>query len=288
VLIGAVVPTGELTTPDEIRAYALGVESLGFAHVSIYDHVLGADRSSRPEWRGPYDASDAFHDPFVLFGFMAAMTHRLEFATCVVVLPQRQTAIVAKQAAELAILSGNRFRLGVGIGWNRLEYEGLGMPWARRGARLEEQLMLLRQLWSQRSVEFHGEFDRVDRMGLNPRPHAQIPLWLGGDTMRTFDRIARVGDGWMSRAYRAEDAHSGIKQIRRLAKQHHRDPASLGFEGRVDVTRFGGDIARCVLEARNWQRVGATHVTFATQGGGSPRADDHLAVLRDLSSSLDF
>ena len=178
--LGALLPQNEIgRDPGAIRAYAQGIEECGYGHLTCYEHVLGACVSTRPDWTGPYTSEDAFHEPFLLFAYLAAVTEKLQFATCILVLPQRQTALVAKQAAELAVLSGNRFWMGVGAGWNQVEFEALGVPWPRRGARLEEQIMVLRRLWTEPCVQFSGEFHKIPNAGINPRPAEPIPIWMG-------------------------------------------------------------------------------------------------------------
>jgi len=196
--IGAVLPHHEIgTDPGAIRAYAEGLEALGITHLLIYDHVLGADRDRPGGFTGPYDKDVAFHEPFAVLSFIAAVTSTIELTTAVLILPQRQTVLVAKQAAELALLSGGRFRLGVGIGWNRVEYDALNVPFARRGRRQAEQVDLLRRLWTEDSFSYEGEFHTVDQAGINPRPAELVPIWFGGRAPALLERCARVGDGWV-------------------------------------------------------------------------------------------
>ena len=195
--LGIVFPHHEIgTDPGAVKAYAEGAEALGAEHMLIYDHVLGADPDRPGGWSGPYDKDVAFHEPFTVFAFMAAVTTRIEFATSVLILPQRQTALVAKQAAELAILSGNRFRLGIGSGWNEVEYEALGVPFAARGRRQAEQVELLRQLWASDSLTYGGRFHTVTQASILPRPSAPIPIWFGGGAAALLERCATIGEGW--------------------------------------------------------------------------------------------
>jgi probable F420-dependent oxidoreductase len=278
--IGALFPTGEIgTDAGAIRAYAQGVEGLGYAHVTTYEHVLGAGVANRPQWQGPYTSANPFHEPLVLYAFLAGVTSSLEFGTCVLVGPQRQTALLAKQSAELAILSGNRFRLGIGLGWNRVEYEALGVPWEGRGRRLNEQIALLRQLWSEDVVDFHGDFHTVDEAGINPLPTKSIPIWLGGDSQKTLERVARVCDGWMAPAFTAADAEAGIGVLRKLAAGYGRD---VGIDGRVVLAFLGDDRDVWAREAAHWHELGATHLTFTSHGLGCATVDDHLRVLQEL------
>src|SRR4051794_1803098 len=197
--IGVVFPQVDIgADAGAIRAYAAAVSGAGFDHILAYDHVLGADRAAHPDWTGPYDATHTFHEPFALFGFLAGICD-LELVTGVIILPQRQTVLVAKQAAEVDVLTEGRFRLGVGIGWNAVEYEALGLDFRNRAARYEEQVELLRLLWTEDSVTFEGRYHKVDHAGLLPRPVQQpIPLWMGGGLApATLDRIGRLADGWI-------------------------------------------------------------------------------------------
>src|SRR5580704_7075363 len=196
--VGAVFPQTEIGgDPADVRRWATTVEDLGYDHILAYDHVLGAGTDTRPGWQG-YTSETLFHEVFVLYGYLAAVTSRVELVTGVLILPQRQTALVAKQAAEVDVLSGGRLRLGIGIGWNSVEYEVLGPSFQDRGVRSEEQIALLRELWSTPVVTRASRWHRVDSAGINPRPAAgMIPVWLGGSADQTLRRVARIGDGWL-------------------------------------------------------------------------------------------
>src|SRR5437879_3070030 len=218
--VGAVFPQLEIgTDPDVIARYARTVEELGYDHLVIFDHVLGADANRPGGWTGAYDHRSMFHEPLVLFGYLAAITTRLGLATAVLVLPQRQTALVAKQAAEVDILSRGRLILGVGIGWHQVEYEALGMSITNPGRRIEEQSALLRALWTQEVVEFKGRWHRIDRAGINPLPvQRPIPMWMGGGwdrqkraiTERALRRIAKIADGWFTQVPPKEDGRAAM------------------------------------------------------------------------------
>src|SRR5580692_9329737 len=197
--IGVAYPQNELRgDPAAVGEFGRAVEDLGFAHILSYDHVLGAVHDNRtPPLTGPYTEHDPFHDPLVMFGYLAGITERIRFATGVLVLPQRQTALVARQAADVDLLSGGRLRLGVGVGWNYVEYEALGQDFRTRGARQEEQIGLLRQLFTEPVVDFTGRFDRVDRAALVPRPARPVPIWLGGSGDAALERAARLADGFI-------------------------------------------------------------------------------------------
>jgi probable F420-dependent oxidoreductase len=287
VQLGALLPQQEIgTDPGAIRGYAQAIEAYGYRHLTCYEHVLGANEASRPGWDGLYNSDDEFHEPFVLFAFLAAATVELQFATCILVLPQRQTALVAKQAAELALLSGNRFWLGVAAGWNQVEFEALGVPWARRGARLEEQITVLRRLFTERNVDFHGEFDTIPDAGIAPLPERPIPIWLGGaGSQAVLSRVARLGDGWMPQAASARDVLAPLEELRRLLDAEGRDPGELGLEGRLQLSRLPRET--WFDEARAWMAAGATHLSVATHGLGCRSVDEHLAILRELRERLD-
>ena len=199
---GAVFPTNEIgNDPAAIRAWAEAAEDLDYSHIDAFDHVLGAVHEDRdPPLAGPYTEEHPFHEPFVLFGYLAAITTTIELETAILILPQRQTALVAKQAAEVDLLSGGRLRLGIGLGWNTVEYESLGVPWEARGKRMDEQVEVLRALWENDLVDIDTDLHRIDRAGIAPRPHRRIPLWFGGATSASIRRAVRLGDGFVSAA----------------------------------------------------------------------------------------
>jgi probable F420-dependent oxidoreductase len=237
---GAVLPHNEIgTDPGALRAYAQGVEALGATHLLIYDHVLGADPNRPGGWKGAYDKDVAFHEPFTTFAFIAAVTERLEMITTVLILPQRQTALVAKQAAEVAILSNDRFRLGIGTGWNRIEYEALNEDFHTRGRRQAEQVTLLRRLWQEDSLTFAGEFHTVSAASINPRPAKPIPIWFGGSAPALLERCARLGDGWIPLMGANDAARACIDTIR-----EHRQRAGLSMTGSAFRRRRSTPAAR--------------------------------------------
>ncbi|HEY1918951.1 MAG TPA: LLM class F420-dependent oxidoreductase [Streptosporangiaceae bacterium] len=267
-----------------VRAYAQRVEELGFTHLLAYDHVVGADPAVHGGWDGPYDVTTTFHEPLVLFGYLAALTS-LELVTGIIILPQRQTALVAKQAAEVDLLTGGRLRLGVGLGWNAVEYEALGKEFGNRGRRVEEQVRLLRRLWTEPSVTFEGEYERVTGAGLAPLPvQRPIPVWFGGSSRPAYARIGRLADGWFPQVPpgpRLDEARAVVGQAAAAAG---RDPAALGMEGRVSWGEGGLDD---VLEqAAQWRDAGATHVSVNTMRAGFASADDHLAALASVAEGL--
>jgi len=276
--IGVVFPQTELGgDAGAVRAYAQGAEELGFTHLLAYDHVAGADPAVHTGWDGPYDVHTTFHEPMVLYGYLAAVTTSMELVTGIIILPQRQTVLAAKQAAEVDLLTGGRLRLGVGIGWNRVEYEALGQDFSTRGQRLEEQITLLRRLWTEQSVTFSGTFDRITGAGLAPLPvQRPIPVWVGAQSARAYRRIGRLADGWFPMMAPGPQFEEARRIVAEAAAEAGRDPASLGMEGRV---RWQQDRDELAAAMRQWQDAGATHLSVNTMGAGLKTVDDHLAAL---------
>ena len=259
---GVVLPTQEVgTDPVAIRDFAQAVEGLGFDHLLAYDHVLGAVRDHRePPLTGPYSERDPFHEPLVLFGYLAALTTRLEFATAVLILPQRQTALVGKQAAEVSLLSGGRLRLGVGTGWNHVEYEALGMPFASRGARLTEQIRVLRALWREPVTDVSGAYHRLDRAGILPLPEAPIPIWCGGSSVPAIRRAAEHADGFLFGSARPA-VYDLAPRALDMAAASGRGPCEFGLEAVIDFC--AGETAWEQAAAR-WEKAGGTHFSIRT------------------------
>jgi probable F420-dependent oxidoreductase len=284
--IGAVFPQTELGgDPGAVRAYVEGVQAAGYAHVLVYDHVLGADTTVHRDWRGPYDLDTTFHEPFVLFGFLAALT-TMELVTGVIILPQRQTALVAKQAAEVDLLTGGRFRLGIGVGWNAVEYEALGKDFGNRGRRSEEQIALMRRLWTETSVTFEGEHERVIGAGLAPMPvQRPIPVWLGGSSERAYRRAGRIADGWFPQVPPGERLDEAKAMVEQSARDAGRDLSELGMEGRISWSAGGVDTI--VDHAGRWRNAGATHIAVNTMGAGfGGSVDKHLDALARSAEAL--
>lgn len=282
--IGVTFPQNEIgTDPAAIREYARTVESLGYRHLLAYDHVLGADPTHRPGWTG-YTQKSLFHEPFVLFGYLAALT-QLELVTGVIILPQRQTALVAKQAAEVDILSGGKFRLGVGVGWNPVEYEALGKDFHTRGRAIEEQVEVLRLLWSQEVVSYQGQSHTIVEAGLNPLPaRLNIPVWMGGTTEKALQRIARIADGWFPQERPDEKMEETLKKMRRWISEAGRDPATFGIEARINAN--SGRVDAWVHQTEAWQRLGATHISLNTMNAGYTSLDQHLEALRMYAEAV--
>jgi probable F420-dependent oxidoreductase len=283
--IGVVYPQTELPTDaDTVRAYVRGVEELGYQHFAIYDHVLGADPAVHAGWKGAYDVDTTFHEPLVFYGFLAAIT-QLELVTAIVVAPQRQTALLAKQAAEVDLLSGGRFRLGIGIGWNPVEYEALGQNFSTRGEREEEQIELLRRLWTERSVTHDGKFDRITGAGLAPAPiQRPIPIWLGGVSPVAYRRMGRRADGWFPRLDPGPELDAARATIAAAAAEAGRDPGAIGMEPRVSWGAGGTD--QLVRNAQEWRDAGASHLSVDTMGSGLPGLDAHLDALAKAGVAL--
>jgi probable F420-dependent oxidoreductase len=281
---GAVFPTTEIgNDPIAIRDYAQTAEALGCVRLTAYDHVLGADHADRdPELRGPYTQHDPFHEPFVLFGFLAAHTTRIELATGVLVLPQRQAVLVAKQAAEADLLSGGRLVLGVGTGWNHVEYTALGTTYRDRARRFDDQLLVLRELWEHELVDYQSPFHRIERAGLVPRPMRQIPLWLGGSAEASLRRSARVGDGHIF-AGNTERHFEAATRLAELLGEHDRDRATFGMDMFVDFA----DGPDCWHDrAARWERAGGSLMSMRSMTTGTSFLGVRAANLSDAAQHI--
>jgi len=283
--LGVVFPHPDLSgDPVAIRAHAQAAEAAGYCHYQAYDHVLGALRDRPGGFTGPYDSDTPFTDPFVLFAHLAAVTSTIELATGVIILPQRQTALVAKQAADVALLSHNRLILGVGLGWNAVEYEALGQDFHTRGRRIEEQVELLRRLFAEAVVDFEGRFDRIPLAGLMPRPTQAIPIWMGGGAGRALDRIGRLADGWFPLVRGPEDLAEPLARIHAAAESAGRNPATIGVGPTLRIT---GDTALDVDRALQWQAAGVTHLNISTMGRGHRTTADHIEAIEEFKADWD-
>lgn len=283
--LGAAYPSTEVSgDTDAVRRFVRAVDELGYDHIMVPDHVVKASLEDRdPPVTGPYSEKHSFHDPFVLFSFMAALTDRLQFVSGVLVLPQRQTALVAQQAADVDLLSRERLRLGVGVGWSPVEYAALGQDFHTRGRRIEEQIALLRRLWSEPLVEFEGRFDSIDRAATNPRPRRPIPIWLGGQTDAAYRRAARVADGFIHA--NGSDAPEGMRRVRDYLHAQGRDKAAFGSEL---LTQFARSAEEAATHLRQWRDLGGSHgsapSTFKGLGGD---IDAHIAYFAEVKRGLD-
>ncbi len=285
--IGVVFPQTEIgSDADMVRRYGMRVEDLGFTHVLAYDHVVGADPDVHQGWRGPYDVNTTFHEPFVLFGFLAALT-ALELVTGIIILPQRQTVLVAKQAAEVDLLTRGRFRFGVGLGWNRVEYEALGRDFHDRGRRIEEQVQLLRRLWTEQSVTHDGPSERITGAGLAPLPvQRPIPIWFGAQSEAAYRRVGRLADGWFPQVPPGPKLDEARAVVEAAARDAGRDPARIGMEGRV--TWGDGGVEQLLTHVDRWRAAGASHLSINTMGSGLGEVERHLAVLASVAAALEL
>jgi len=293
--IGLVYPQTEFgNDPHAIRDYAQAAENLGFSHILAYDHVLGANPQRPGGWQGVYSSQDAFHDPLVLFSFMAAFTRTIEFATGVIILPQRQTALFARQAASLDLLSSGRLRLGIGLGWNSVEYTALNENFHNRGKRIEEQVELLRRLWTEPLITYNGRWHSIPDAGLNPLPKQRpIPIWFGGNSQPALKRAAALGDGWIPGFRRPADALQALESLDRYLQEAGRP--SLGGETTGPGQGFGVD-ARIpygdghpeawISDLNSWHSAGATHLSFNTMGSNLGSHAGHLDAIHKIARSL--
>ena len=272
--LGMVYPQIELEgDPGAVRTLGDAAVDLGYDYLLAYDHVIGAEHADRdPPLLGPYTEKDPFHDPFVLFSYLAGRHETLEFATGVIILPQRQTVLVAKQAADLDLLSGERLRLGVGVGWNWVEYDALDKAFTTRGRRADEQIEYLRRLWSEPLLDWHGEFHRIERGNLLPRPTRPIPIWVGGFSEPAYRRGVRLGDGFMF-AGDEERALPGLERVQELAEEQGRDLTDFGLEWVRNRCRSVDD---AIASRATWVELGGTHYSVASMGLGFTGLDEHI------------
>jgi probable F420-dependent oxidoreductase len=273
--IGIVFPQTEFNgDAAAVRDYAQTVEALGFTHVVAYDHVLGANPNRPGGWNGAYTHEDPFLEPFVLFAYMAAATTRLEFVTSVIILP-----------ATLDVLCGGRLRLGIGLGWNEVEYVALGADFRTRGRRIEEQVEVLRRLWTQPLVDFDGQDHRILDAGLKPMPLQQpIPLWFGGHADPVLRRAARLGDGWMPNHRTPEAARSDVEKLDNYLRESGRSRHGFGLEARLP---YGdGDPATWQALLKGWQTLGATHASLNTMRAGLTLPAEHLRAAEAFARAV--
>ena len=284
--VGVTFPQSEIgADPKAIRDYAQAAEDLGYEHLLAYDHVLGADPANREGWRG-YTHKTMFHEPLTLFCYLAAITQRLEFVSGVIVLPQRQSALVAKQAAEVDVLSGGRLRLGVGIGWNAVEYEALGEDFNTRGARIDEQIEVMRLLWTREVVSYEGEYHRITEAGINPLPvQRPIPVWMGARADIGLRRTARVADGWFPLGPLDDRMREAVERLRSYVEEAGRDPESVGIEARLDVGRVPAE--EWLPQTEAWRSLGATHISVNTMNAGLRSPQEHVEAIRRYKEALE-
>jgi probable F420-dependent oxidoreductase len=285
--IGAVYPQTELAgNPAAVKQIGRAVEDLGFDHLLAYEHVLGAVHADRARpVPGPYTERDPFHDPLVMFAYLAGMTERIQFTTGILVLPQRPTALVARQAADVDLFSGSRLRLGVSIGWNHVEYEALGQDFRTRGARLEEQIEILRQLFTEPVVDFSGSFHRLDRVALMPKPARSIPIWLGGSSEAAFDRAARLADGFIFFGGGIDDVVDRWKGLRDRVRSLGRSVDDFGADW-IALPHGGIDDVRADVD--RWREAGGTHISLVSMGLGLESADGHTDYFASVAEALNL
>jgi probable F420-dependent oxidoreductase len=284
--LGVVFPQTEIgSDPIVVRDYAQAAEQLGYHHLLTYDHVLGGhpDRF-QGAFRPPYTHETSFHEPFVLFGYLAALTTRLELVTGILILPQRQTALVAKQAAEVDLLSGGRLRLGVGLGWNFVEYEALGERFENRSARIEEQIQVLRKLWSEELVDFQGKYHTIKQASIQPRPAHRIPIWMGGTADSVLRRVARVADGWFPQAAPGPELRDMLERLRRYVQEAGRPADAVGVEGRLSLDQTPE--AEWATTVQQWRDLGADYVGVNTMGAGLASPRDHIEAIRRFKAAV--
>ena len=287
--VGVVLPQLEIgPDPAAIRDYVQAAEALGYSHLLAYEEILGADAQHHPEFADTFNSKDLFHEPFVLLGFLASITSNLELVTAVIALPQRQTALVAKQAAEVDVLSRGRLRLGIGVGWNHVEFEALDQNFHDRGRRTEEQIALLRSLWTEDVVNFQGRWHQVTHAGINPLPvQRPIPIWMGAGSQfnlvppdRVLRRIARLSDGWFPQFAPDDAGRATLAKLQEFAEESGRDPSSIGLDARIDISEGGAEFWQ--ERAAAWRDLGATHISVNTMDAGLSSIRDHIKTIEEF------
>ena len=284
--VGVTFPQSDLYMDSSaVRHWARTVEELGFDHILLYDHIIGADVTARPQWTGFHTSKDRFHEILVTLGYLAAITEKVELVTGILCLPQRQTVLVAKQAAEVDILSNGRLRLGVGIGWNEVEYEALGMSFEDRPSRMEEQIILLRKLWSEEHIKISSKWHTISDAGLNPLPiQRPIPIWYGSTMDKTIDRAARLADGWMPGHRKPELVKPQIQLLHDSLIRHGRDISKYGLHGRFSLKDGAPDDWKTVRDF--WDQAGASHFSISTIYSGELTLDGHLSLIEKYATEI--
>ncbi|MEW9856880.1 LLM class F420-dependent oxidoreductase [Novosphingobium sp. M1R2S20] len=280
--IGIVYPQNELGDPSAVKAIGTAAEKMGYDHLVAYDHVLGASHDREPKLSGPYTEKHPFHDPFVMFAYLAGITERIELVSGVLILPQRPTALVARQAADLDLLCGERFRMGVGVGWNYVEYDALGQDFSKRGRRIEEQVQLLRRLWTEPLITFEGEFDRIDRAATLPHPRRTIPIWMGGFADVALKRAAKMADGFIF-ADGAADAFAQLETLDAALRAEGRDHGTFGKQCHMLRPRTPQDVVEFALR---WRDAGGTHATVNSMGKGYGNASAHIEWFEAVAEAM--
>ena len=284
--LGLSFPQTEIgTDPSKIKDFMQSAEDLGYDFITFVDHVLGEEAPRGASFAGNYTRDFMFHEVMVLMGYAAAVTNKIGLGTAVMILPQRQAVLVAKQAAEVDLLSGGRLRLGVGLGWNKVEYDGLGMPFGNRAKRFSEQRDVMRELWAKRVVAYRGDFHSFDSAGINPEPlQRPIPVWIGAMKEVAVRRAARVGDGWFMypRQDPGNEAHAMISTYRQAAAEAGREPDSLGVNATVFANQGAGpDEWRSIME--KWERMGVNELTFRTAESDLENLEAHMDAIKKMA-----
>ena len=284
--IGVVFPQTEFPSdPLAIRDFAQAAEDLGYQHLLAYDHLVGANPNRPGGWSGPYTYTDSFQEPLILFSYLAGLTRRLSFISGIIILPQRETVLFAKQAATLDVLCQGRLRLGIALGWNKVEYLAQNQDFHNRGTRIEEQVQVLRKLWTQELVTFEGRWHTILDAGLNPLPiQRPIPLWFGGHADAVLRRVAKLGDGWLPNYRSAEDAAEALVKLHTYTQEASRDPSEIGIEPRLRYE--DGDPHTWRELAEGWESAGATHLTVITMGAGFSSPGEHIQAIRRYAEAL--
>lgn len=289
--VGVVFPQTEIGNDHvAMKDFAQAAESLGFSHIVAYDHVLGADLTNRPDWHMPYHLDSMFQEPMVLFSYLAGVTTTLRLSTGVIILPQRQTVLFGKQAATLDTVSGGRLRTVVGLGWNKIEYDALGASFDGRAGRIDDQIRLLRRLWTERSFSDKGENYNIVEAGIYPLPPQQpIPVWIGGFSKAAMKRAARIGDGWFP-LVDSEQAAETIGSFHEEIKAAGRDPAKVQFENLIFCCHYGSKDRRpledVAADVGIWEKEGANSVCIDTMRMGAKGGDEHVALLRRIAEAI--
>ena len=294
--IGVIFPQTEIE-PDvvAIRDFAQAAQDLGYSYFFIADHVLGADpRAYDHPLFGMYNHESVVHESLTTMGYLAAVTPDMGLMSGILILPQRQTALVAKQAAEIDVLCGGKLRLGIGVGWNFVEYEALGMNFADRGARSAEQIEVMRQLWTQESVDFHGKWHDITHAGINPLPvQRPIPVWLGVGSPAApvppdvaLRRVARIADGWCPNFGPDEAGYALQAKVHNYMAEFGRDPSDLGLDGRLKTADNSPD--DWAAEVADWRKMGASHLSIENRRAGLKTADDHIDMMRRFREAVEF
>lgn len=285
--IGVVFPQTEIGSDiGVIRSFVQTAENLEYQNILAYDHVIGADTKNRPGWN-KYSIKDSFYEPFTLFSYFAALTTKINLTTGIIILPQRQTVLVAKQASVLDVLSQGRLHLGVAIGWNDVEFEALGENFNNRGVRIEEQVSVLRSLWTENSVSFRGQWHSINEAGISPLPIQQpIPIWFGGgmtDNQNVLKRIARLADGWIMNQQADKGGEIAIAKMKSYLSEIGRDSSKFGFDGRVSLVN---GISNAVRLTKEWERIGATQVNLNTMNSNLLTPEAHIKAIQDYKIAL--